>query len=107
MSKLNFIKKGDIALEKGSYKIPALLLSEKFKSKNELYDILDISGGFYLPPKRDVDFEFLRKFFAGSKKLFKKRDVWFLEKIPRFEEIKIDDIWAMAKDDRIKITKKP
>ena len=85
--------------ESEKYEIPVSALSEVFRTKEELYKLLDIQGEYFLPPLNGLTFLFLRKFLVGEKKLFKKKEIRFLEKIPRFEEFKTENIWNIYKND--------
>lgn len=81
------------------YEIPVSVLSEVFRTKEELYNLLDKQGEYFLPPINSLKFEFLRKFLVGEKKLYKKNEIRHLEKIPRFEEFKTEKIWNIYKND--------
>ena len=75
------------------YQIPISALSEVFRTKEELYTLLDIQGEYFLPPIKNINFEFLKKFLTGGKKLFKKGEMRHLERIPRFEELTTKELW--------------
>ena len=39
------------------------------KSEVEIYRLLTVEGGVYLPPAKDTNFQFLRDIITGSKKV--------------------------------------
>ena len=76
------------------------MVSKVFKRKTELYNLLDASGGYYLPPLRDINSIFLRSFLKGSKTLFLKKEVLCLGYIPKFEELSTEKILDTVITDR-------
>ena len=50
----------------------------KAKSKGEIYRLLATEGGVYLPPLKDVNYQFLRDIITGSKKVCLLSSLYYL-----------------------------
>ena len=73
-------------------------IANVFRTKEELYTLLQNHGGYYLPPLVKTPCQFLRDFLVGKKLLLKLKDVETTGKIPRFEEFGVKNIWDLVKD---------
>ena len=51
-----------------------------------------------MPPKNQVNKDFLRLVFQDKKKLLKKADISYIN-VRHFEEISVKNLWATLKDD--------
>ena len=68
--------------------ILAAELSWKLKSKDDFYVYLDKHLQYYLPPKNQVNKDFLKQIFTEEKKLLQKRAVTTIE-VPRYDELSV------------------
>ena len=53
-------------------------VGSKAKSKGEIYRLLATEGGVYLPPLKDVNYQFLRDIITGSKKVCLLSSLYYL-----------------------------
>ena len=63
-------------------------LAWKLKSKDDFYVYLDKHLQYYLPPKNQVNKDFLKQIFTEEKKLLQKRAVTTIE-VPRYDELSV------------------
>lgn len=50
-------------------KVNTYSMMSKFRSKSELYNVLTMEGGYYLPPRDNIDLFFLRQLCMKQKKV--------------------------------------
>ena len=55
--------------------IPAQQIGLKWRSKKEVYNLLTVEGGYYLPPLADSNYKYISKVLVGDKKAIKWVDV--------------------------------
>ena len=92
----NVLKRGQNG---NSFEVPLDMISKIFKKKVEVYNLLDVTGGYYLPPLKEFNAKFLKNFLIGTKRLLKKSDIISLGKIPRFEELAMKSIFKTIEND--------
>ncbi len=63
-------------------------LAWKLKSKDDFYIYLDKHLQYYVPPKNQVNKDFLKQVFTEEKKLLQKRAVATVE-VPRYDELSV------------------
>ena len=69
-----------------------------FRSKAELYTLLQNYGGFYLPPLEKTSCIFLKDVLVGKKLLLKVKAVEPTGKIPQLEEFRVKNLWELFKE---------
>ena len=68
----------------------------KAKSKKEIYTVLTVEGGLYLPPLADANQKYLKAILLGEKKYLLCKDI-FVTKVPYIENLRVKDIvWFAA-----------
>ena len=55
---------------------------------------------YYLPPKTQVNKDFLRQVFAEEKILLKKKNVEYVH-VSHYQELSVKNLWKDLKDDQI------
>ena len=76
-------------------------LAYKFKSKEDIYVYLDKHCQFYLPPRNQVNKDFLKLVFVEEKRLLHKTEVDPIE-VPHYDELSVKALWPQfAKDKNI------
>ncbi len=99
-------------------------LEQIFQTKTEFIKIITLGGkfllfpsfinryiGYYVPPKKDIDYMFVKGFFNKKKKvkrsffyenikpieqLLKEKDILYV-KVPRYEEFEVKSVWNQIK----------
>ena len=74
------------------FEVPLNSIANIFRTKVELYTLLQNHGGYYLPSLEKTPCQFLRDFLVGKKLLLKLKDVKTKGKIPRFELLRVKKI---------------
>ena len=59
--------------ESEKYEIPVSALSEVFRTKEELYKLLDIQGEYFLPPFEWLDISVFEEVSGEGKEAFQKK----------------------------------
>ena len=55
---------------------------------------------FYLPPKAQVNKDFLRQVFKNEKTLLKKKAVDYIH-VSHYQELSVKNLWQTLKDDKL------
>ena len=71
-------------------------VSVKAKSKKEVYSVLTVEGGLYLPPIMDSSKEYLKAIMTGKEKFLSSKDVNVI-KLPQLKSLSIKEILVFAK----------
>ena len=69
----------------------------KAKSKKEVYTVLTVEGGLYLPPLSDVNHKFLKSILLGDKKYLLCKNV-LVVKVPYIDNLRVKNILLFAAD---------
>lgn len=77
------------------YKITLNDVSLKAKSKKEIYLVLTVEGGLYLPPILDANRKYLRALMIGKKKFLYSSKIK-VTKVPQVENLAIKNILEFA-----------
>ena len=72
-------------------------ISLKTKSKREVYLVLTVEGGLYLPPIMDSNKDYLQGIMNGTKKFLYSKDVSVI-KLPQIKSLSIKEILVFAKE---------
>ena len=57
-------------MESTGDKLTVQLVGQKARSKTELYRLLTTEGGVYLPPCKEINYQFMRSIMTGEKLVF-------------------------------------
>ena len=71
-------------------------VSLKARSKNEVYTVLSVKGGIYLPPISDANQKYLKGIFTGKKKYFLIKSI-FVKRVPQIENLRLKELIIFAK----------
>ena len=69
------------------------------KSKKEIFHVLTVEGGLYLPPINDSNKKYIQNIMKGFKKFFYAKNVKVV-KTPHIKGLSIKEIIAWAKDNQ-------
>ena len=67
------------------------------KSKKEVYTVLTVEGGLYLPPLADANQKYLKAILLGKKKYLLCKEI-IVAKVPHIESLRVKDIVWFAAD---------
>ena len=73
-------------------------IARKLKSLDHFVYLWGHRGGFYLPPAKNLTWDFVAQILSGEKRLLETVEVGTPIQIPKAKGIKVQDIWEELKD---------
>ena len=71
-------------------------ISVKARSKKEVYLVLTVEGGLYLPSILDANWNYLKNIMSGKKKFLYSKDIKWI-KVPQIKSLSFKYILKFAK----------
>ena len=68
----------------------------KNRSKKEVYIVLSVEGGIYLPPISDASQKFLKGILTGKKKYFINKGI-LVKRVPQIDNLRVKELISFAK----------